>query len=460
MNTNLSKSEMLKWFFNIAIPVIILCVPCGDVFTVQMKLFFASTIFAILCFAFETINQTVISLLLPLFWVFFGVADAATAFSPWTQYIPWVSLSGLLLAAALERTGLLQRIAYWALIRTGGSYAGIIWGIAIVSMLATIVIGGNTVFPLCALTYGICVALETGKSKTTAGIMMTAAICCLSIVGTTLIGPMIPMGVGMAITGPLQLLGFFESLMVNAPIYLYVFIVVFIISKICKPENGLQGKEYFQSKLDEMGAVSKQEIKAAVILIIYLVYIITKDIHQLSLEWGLAIIPIFMTFPGINCATKEDVKNLNFGLIFFIAACMAIGSVAGSLGVGQIMVNFFLPLLDGAGFYTFFLIEFLVFFLCNFVMTPLAMAAGFSVPFASLAVEMGINPMAVYYFMVHSYDQVILPYEYALYLIFFAFGMIHMKDFIKIMGIKTVVAFVVLFAVLLPWWQFLGFIYV
>ncbi len=460
MSTKLSKGDMAKWIAQIGIPLIIALIPCGEVYTMQMKLFFVSTIFAILCFALETINQTLISLLLPAFWVYAGVADAATAFSPWLQYIPWVSLAGLLLAAALERTGLLQRIAYWALVKTGGTYTGIIWAIALVSIVATIIIGNNVVFPMCALTYGICVALNTGKSKTTAGIMLTAAICVLTTSGTIMMAPMISMGIGMSITGPLSFLGFFESLMINAPVFIEIFLMVFIISKLCKPKEGLQGKAYFLQKLNEMGKVTTQEIKAAAILIFYLAYIILKDYHHLPLEWGLVVIPMLMALPGIRCATDEDIKKLNYGLIFFVAACMAIGSVAGSLGVGQIMVNFFLPYLNGAGYYTFFLIEFFTFFLCNFVMTPLAMAAGFTVPFASLAVEMGINPMAVYYFMIHSYDQIVMPYEYALYLIFFAFGMIHMKDFMKIMGIKCIVAFVVLFAILLPFWNFMGFIYV
>lgn len=322
------------------------------------------------------------------------------------------------------------------------------------------IVGGNVVYPMCALTYGICVALNTGKSKTSAGIMMTAAICVLTAGNTIMTAPMVPLGVGTAITGPLGLLGYFESLFVNAPIFLEVLAMVAIISVICKPESDIQGKEFFQQKLDEMGKVTTQEIKAAVILILYLVYIITKDIHGLSVEWGIVIIPLLTTLPGINCCSNDDIKNLNFGLIFFVAACMAIGSVAGALGVGQLLVDFFMPYLDGAGFYTFFLLEFVLLFLGNFVMTPLAMAAGFTVPFVSLATEMGINPMAVYYFMLHSYDQIVMPYEYALYLVFFAFGMIHMKDFMKIMGIKCIVAFVILFAILLPFWNLIGFIYV
>ena len=119
MEAKLSKGDMVKWAFNIGLPVLVALIPCNDVFTMQMKLFFVSTLFAILCFAFETMNQTIVSMLLPLFWIFFKVAEPTVAFQPWTQYIPWMMLSGLLLANVLESSGLLARISYWCLVKTG-----------------------------------------------------------------------------------------------------------------------------------------------------------------------------------------------------------------------------------------------------------------------------------------------------------------------------------------------------
>lgn len=93
-------------------------------------------------------------------------------------------------------------------------------------------------------------------------------------------------------------------------------------------------------------------------------------------------------------------------------------------------------------------------------MTPLAMQAAFTVPLVQIAAQLGINPMAVYYIMMNGCDQIIMPYEYALYLISFAFGIIRLTDFMKLMGIKMVVNLIIAFAVLLPWWKLIGFLYV
>lgn len=85
--SKMSKVDLAKWIANFAIPLAIALIPCGEVFTMQMKLFFVTTIFAILCFALETMDSTGVAILLPIAWVFFGVATPAVVFGPWNQYI-------------------------------------------------------------------------------------------------------------------------------------------------------------------------------------------------------------------------------------------------------------------------------------------------------------------------------------------------------------------------------------
>ena len=456
----MSKTDIIKWVFNLGIPLILFLIPCGEIYTMPMKLFFVTTIFAILCFALETMNQTLVALALPASWVFLGVADATTAFQPWTQYIPWVTLSGLLMANALESSGLLARIAYFCLVVNGGTYKGIVWGIMICCALCTMFIG-NCHIPMAALTYGICLALGTGKSKASAGIMLTAAFTCLVLNTTKMTAPLLMMGIGASVTGPLQFLGYFESFVKMAPVFIEVIVLTFFVTVALKPDNEIQGKAYFQGKLAEMGKITTDELKAAAVFVFFLIYIITKDLHGLSLEWGMVLIPLLLCAPGIGTKNAEkDIKRLNYGLILFVTACMGIGAVATSLGIGKLLVGVVLPFLAGKSHYVFFLIVWFLLFGCNFLMTPLAMEAAFTVPLASIAVELGINPMALYYFILQGVDQIILPYEYALYLIFFAFGLIHTKDFMKVMGAKCIVNFVMCFALLLPWWSFLNFIFV
>lgn len=458
MEAKMSKGDMIKWAINFIIPIIIFLIPCNDVFTMKMKLFFVTTVFAILCFALETMNQTLVALLVPVLWVYLGVAPAATVFSPWTQYIPWSVLAGLLMANVLESTGLLKRISYMFIYMTGGTYFGLVMGAGIVATLLTIFVG-NVVYPMAALAYGLCMALNLGKSKGSAGIMLAIAMGCLVTNCTKMLGPLLMMGIGKDITGPLQFLGFFEAEIVNAPVFVELIVMFVICGILFKPDTPVEGKTYFKAQLDAMGKMSVREIKALVLTVFYLLYVVTKDIHGLSVEWGITLIPLLFCCPVIGPGSEQDIKRLNFGFVIFVTCCMGIGSVAVSLGIGGLLVQVIMPYLTGASHYVFFLIEWFMLMILNFVMTPLAMEAAFTVPLASIGTAMGINPMAIYYFMMNAVDQIILPYEYALYMISFAFGLIHMKDFMKCMAIKMVVNFVMCFALLLPWWNFMGFLF-
>jgi di/tricarboxylate transporter len=455
----MSKVDLAKWIANFAIPLAIALIPCGEVFTMQMKLFFVTTIFAILCFALETMDSTGVAILLPIAWVFFGVATPAVVFGPWNQYIAWVTLSGLFLANVLQRIGLLSRFTFWVVSKTGINYRGILIGMAVASMIITSFIGEHPML-LATIAYGICLAFDFGKSKASAGIMLTTAVSVITAGTFRFAAILTPLGVAKAAGINADLVGFFESWYYNMPMILFWLISVLICIVLFKPEKEIEGKAYFEQKLAEMGPISKDEIRGAMVLFIFIGYIMTQKIHGLSLEWGMALIPWILLFPGVGCATKQDVNKINYGMAFFIIACMGIGSVATSLGLGALVQAVAGPLLSGKSVYVLFAGIWILLFLGNFVMTPLAMIAAFTVPFLNLAAGFGVNPVAVLHFMVSSYDQIVFPYEYAKYLMFFAFGVISMSDFMKFGIVKTIAHIIIAFGILIPWWMFTGFLYV
>lgn len=454
-----SRSMMVKWFFTIGAPAIVAFVPTNEFFSWQLKWYLVSTLFAILCWALEVLPLTPVSIALPLFWTFFGIAEPAVAFSPWSTYVPWMILSGLIMAMILKRTGLLERIAYHCILMTGASYNGILVGLAITSFFLTLLVG-NVQVPLAALSYGICIALNTGKSKASCGIMMVTAMVSLTTLTMSFQGTVaIIVGIGAALNGDTSLLGFFQSIFVNLPIIGLMVILTLVSMKLFKPDKTIEGKEYFTQKLEDLGKLSRDELKCILVLIIYFAFMLTTRYTGLNLVWGLAFVPLLLCAPVIGVATAKDFDAVNFGFIIFIAACISIGAVGVSLGIGQILAQVILPLVAGKNYIAFFVISAIAIFGLNFLMTPLAIQSAFTVPLTTIGMSMGLNPMAIYYFIACVGDQIILPYEYALYLLPFSFGLIKMGDFIKIMSIKTVLAFATIFLILLPWWNMVGFLF-
>ena len=176
MAKTFNSGNAVKWAVTLGFPIILLLIPCNDVYTLSMKLFLALTLAAILMFAFENLNQTVVSLLLPFLYVVLQIAPANVALSPWTQTVPWMMISGLILANVLQSIGLLKRVAYKCIVLTGGSYTGIIFGIGITGLILNLMTPAQALVPLATLAYGICMALDYKKSPQAAGIMLALPV--------------------------------------------------------------------------------------------------------------------------------------------------------------------------------------------------------------------------------------------------------------------------------------------
>lgn len=414
----LDWSYLLKWAIIILCPLLILCVPVNEMFTWPVKMFFVITLLAILLFALETIQQTAVAILLPIAYVVFQIAPSTVAFSPWTGNIPWMMIGGLILANILQSIGLLKRIAYKCIFLTGCSYKGIIYGIGLAGLAALL---PNYLFlnPNLLIVYGV---------------------------GETVVGPS---GVTWA--------GFLYH---NAPVILFYVVMFWITTKLFKPETAVNGKEWFIAEYEQLGAIKKEEKKGVLICFLLFIGLITQPWHKIEVAWVFAFMPMLAYMPGFQIGTADDIKNANFPFIMFVTACMSIGATAGSLEIGQMISNTALPMLEGRSVTFVLVFMWLLCMLVNFILTPLAIGATFAVPLTQIALSLGINPEVMWLTICHGYDQILLPYEYPLYMLFFSFNLVYLKEFVKLFGVKIIVNLIFFVCILLPYWNLIGFLHI
>ena len=414
----LDWSYLLKWAIIILCPLLILCVPVNEMFTWPVKMFFVITLLAILLFVLETIQQTAVAILLPIAYVVFQIAPSTVAFSPWTGNIPWMMIGGLILANILQSIGLLKRIAYKCIFLTGCSYKGIIYGIGLAGLAALL---PNYLFlnPNLLIVYGV---------------------------GETVVGPS---GVTWA--------GFLYH---NAPVILFYVVMFWITTKLFKPETAVNGKEWFIAEYEQLGAIKKEEKKGVLICFLLFIGLITQPWHKIEVAWVFAFMPMLAYMPGFQIGTADDIKNANFPFIMFVTACMSIGATAGSLEIGQMISNTALPMLEGRSVTFVLVFMWLLCMLVNFILTPLAIGATFAVPLTQIALSLGINPEVMWLTICHGYDQILLPYEYPLYMLFFSFNLVYLKEFVKLFGVKIIVNLIFFVCILLPYWNLIGFLHI
>lgn len=233
-----NPKTLIMWICVIAAPIIVMLIPTQGVFTPQLRTFSAITLTAILLFAFNILPNFVVAVALPVSYMLLNVAEPNIAFAAWFSNIPWMFMGGFLLANVLERIGLLNRVAFWSIIKTGGTYSGILWGLAIAGIILNLIAPGKAYVPMAALSFGICKALNFEKSRESAGIMMGGFFASwfpTFFLYNPTFAIMPSLGKEVA---PVQIT-WLQYFINNIPFVLWLAVCIFMVIKLCKPKNRL-----------------------------------------------------------------------------------------------------------------------------------------------------------------------------------------------------------------------------
>ncbi len=454
------KKNFFMWIASIAIPVLIFLIPTTESFTPAIKYFFAVTIWAIFCMATEVLSSNLVAAILPVLYVLFKIATPAQAFAPWTSTVVWTSFGGIIIANILITSGLARRIAYFAILKTGGSFKGVLIGI----MLAGIII--NPFVPsvmgkmaiIVPIGIGICQALGfEAKSRGASAVMLASFLS----IATPRLGFLtgdggIPMLIGIVtdITKvPVSWTQYAYHNLLFSLLFSAVSIAIVIVA--LKPEKEMENREVLETKYNELGIMTSNEKKVVALLLVTIICLMTDFIHGIDAAWIFMLVGAVCFLPGIRLMNDEQLGKLNYKILLFVAGCMSIGTVATACGAGKWIAGILFPYLAGSDLYTtvaawFFGVA------VNFCLTPMAALASFTAPITEVCIAAGINPLPVIYAFLQGLDQYLLPYEFAGLLFVYSYGYMSMKNMLKVIGPRLVLSGIMIAFVAYPFWKFIG----
>ena len=459
MSTSADKKKRIGWAVSILIPVIIAFIPVSGDFTESLKRFFMITLFMILIIAFELFPLLVSAILLPSLYIVSGIVPAATAFGSWSNTTVWMVLGGLIFSTVLDECGLLKRIAYYVIRKCGGTYGGVVYGCFVIGILLNLVTFCYGWVIAGALIFGVCKAMDLKSYRESSLVSFAGTIGCT---GSTVF-LYYPSYYSMIETSlqefvPGYSMGMFTTFLYNGCFIIWCLLTLFILMKVYKTKkmDGKLNRRIFDEKYEQLGKMSKKEKKAVAMIVLLFAWLFSSNFTGLPAAYGFMTIPYLMFVPGIEIGDKEIIGRINFSMIFLVAACLGIGVVGASVGFGDFLTNIAVPFLSGKSVLV-VCISFMLFgMIANFFMTPLAMLGGLSIPFAQIAVSLGINPVVACMILVYACEMLFLPYESNGNLIMYEYGMMPMKDFIKQEGLKTLIMFVGFIVVMYPLWNLFG----
>lgn len=454
----MSRAKKIQWGIPIIFSIILMFMPMAY----NIKVFFMITIFGILAVAFDLMDKLVPSLLMPSLYVLLGVADAATVYSSWASTTVSLAIGSLVMAGCLGECGVLERMAYWLLKKCNGNFQKVCWSVFFVALILSIFTFGNIAFVVAAMVAGLINVLKIHKTNEAVVLMMGTMWVCFATLYFVYNPTSVPIVAAAAapVLGEIIPITWMDFAYANWPIIIFSIIFEFLLIKIFKIDKSNLSVEadFFQKKLDSLGKMKKQEKWALVLLVLLFAYIILSPWHKLDTSYGFILFAVLALFPGINVATVDTLKKVDWGMGFFIAAFLTIGAVATTLGISSSFVTFAEKIVGDVGPSIALVFIMIAGALANLLLTPIAILTTLAAPMTELALAVNFSPEASFFTLIYTEWLIVLPYEAFPTLIWFAFGAVTMKQFFQVGVIRLILFFVFFLIAILPWWNFIGLV--
>ena len=427
----------------------------------MMALYLGITAFVILVWAFEVLPSVQAAILLPLLYIVCGIAPIEKVFQPWQTFLPWVCVAGLVFGDILGRTGLARRIALLCVRLMGGSFTsisiglmlgGIILGLLVPSIMARVVI-------FYAVTCGFADALGLQKHTRLSSAMLMAGFFAATSPGIIYMtgAEQNLLGINM-VNASAEIITWGGYFMDNLPVGLVYCALSVVFAHLIKGRESLPPKDVVKKEVAEqlaaMGKFTADEFKTLALLVFGVSAFVVLGANEGP--WIFVLAACIAFFPGFSLINEQQLRGLNFGFIFFVTGCMAIGFAAGHLGLPKMIGDWMAPVLQGESGLMCVLLSYAAGLGLNFLLTPLAATASMGGPLVAVATELGMSPLPFIYSFLYGLDQYIFPYEYALLLFFFMDSRITLSHIMPALAARMVTTLIILAAVAYPYWMMRG----
>ena len=172
----MTRKDMMAWGVTVLLALACLIVPEQGIYTHEVKLFLAITVFCLSLAAFEIVPNMIVAMLLSGLYIASGCAPASVAMSPWVSTTSLLVIGALFMAATLQASGLLSRIAYRMMCWAKGNYFVLMIYILIISVVLNIMTSGYAYMIMGPLCLGLCISMDGVKKKLGAGIAAAVMI--------------------------------------------------------------------------------------------------------------------------------------------------------------------------------------------------------------------------------------------------------------------------------------------
>ena len=370
--------------------------------------------------ATEAIPVAVTALLPLALFPLLDITSFETAALPYANKNIYLFLGGFILALGIESSGLHKRIALKMILAVGSSGAKLIGGFMLVSALISMwVMNTSTTLMLLPIGLAVCGVISqtvpgmTDKDKANFDTALLLGIAYAATIGgmSTLIGtaPNIVFSAFMQDTYGVEI-SMFDWMKLGVPLAAvmlfgswysltqYVFPIKFSASQ--------EAKDELKKMLNEMGALTKDEIRISIIfglaVFAWVFRTLLNNIEFLSglTDAGIAIIAAILLFMTPSASKKGDLlkweksKELPWGLLLLFGGGLSLAAQISSTGLGMWIGQSLMVLSTVPPIVLILAVATLIIFLTE-ITSNVTTTTTFLPVFGALAVAIGILPVSL-----------------------------------------------------------------
>ncbi|MGE0826684.1 MAG: SLC13 family permease [Candidatus Binatia bacterium] len=440
--------------------------PFGELNTAGMRML-ALLAWAVLFWVFDVLPDYVVGIGLILGWIIFTIVPPEVAVSGFTSG-PFFLIIGVLgMTASLQSSGLLFRLALHILRSFPLTYRGQSLGLSLSGTGITTFIPDTTSATAIAAPVLLAVSDSLGytrRSNGSAGLAMAAllgfgqmgAFFLTGAAENLLAWGLLPEAARVDITWSSWFLA-------ALPLAIVTFMLAFVATMVCFPPEFQPtiSRGLIETQIEALGPPSHAEkVNAAVVLGAMLGWL-TASYHHIDVAWvAMAGLLLLLTTNLLDRATFR--AGINWDFLFYLGAVLSLTSVVQRLSIDTWVVKQLTPLLEPlAERPTHFLLGMsLAVFGARFILPSFPLVSLLTLTVVPIAVNAGIQPLALLLVICLSMTVWFLPYQSTAYLALYfgtkekAFSHSQVRILAWIYGGIYLVAI----TVAIPYWRWLGLV--
>jgi anion transporter len=422
------------------------------------------TLFTVVWWVFSIIPPAYATLMMLLGYLLLGLATPEVVFRIWTLPLMWLIIGSFLISAAVTKSGLAQRVAYFFMSRYATSYRSLIVLTYVLGFVLGFLIPHP--FPRALLLMSLMRAIiqKAGMNQADSGSVGLSVFVSTTVTSTILLTG--DSTLNLATVGFSGLaVGWLEWAKYMAVPGILASLLMMGLHLLVFRQTGPIWIDHAALRLEQekLGAISRDELMTLLWVLAALVLWTTDAIHHIDPAWISLIAVVGLSLPRVGDVldAKDISGGINWPILFFVMGALAIGTVGMTTGMSDWLAANLMPAVPPQNPYLFAALIGVSTMLIHMVLgSALACMSIAAPPMVQYAVSAGWNPLfpALLVYTAVSIHY-LFPFQHVAILLGQGeTGGYSTRQVLKYGLPLTLVAIVVMILVEVTWWLAIGMI--